>query len=337
MKAMGGGRTCARPSRRATFALPILAALALGAAPLPGGASDAFPARPVRVIVGTPAGSTYDFMLRTMQEALRVDLGQPIVIEHRVGADQILAARHAAAATADGYTLLAGSRTQFAVNPVTYASPGYDPDRDLMPVTLLGYQIMLVVVHPSVPVATLAELAAYSRARPNALNYGAGSGSLMLAGESLKAAIGADMTHIPYNGIAPSMNALLAGDVQVGIVDVTAALPAVKAGRVRALVVSGERRFPQLPDVPTFAEAGYPKADLLLWNALFAPAGTPEAIVTRVRASFVKVLGQPDIAEKLLGAGVVPATTTPEGLRTMIQRERAEVSALVKRLGIAPR
>ena len=277
MATSAGMHSRGRIRRRVSLAAGLVAALPLVAAPV--AASEPFPSRPLRVIVGTPAGSTYDFMLRTMQDALRAELGQPIVIEHRVGADQILAARQVATAAPDGYALLAGSRTQFAVNPVTYANLGYDADRDLMPVTLLGYQIMLVVVHPSVPVRTLAELAAYSRAHPNALNYGAGSGSLMLAGESLKAAIGADMTHIPYNGIAPSLNALIAGDVQVGIVDVTAALASVKAGRVRALVVSGERRFPQLPDVPTFAEAGYPKIDLPLWNALFVPAGTSQAIV----------------------------------------------------------
>jgi tripartite-type tricarboxylate transporter receptor subunit TctC len=158
----------------------------------------------------------------------------------------------------------------------------------------------------------------------------------MLAVEALKATIAADLTHIPYNGIAPSMHALLAGDVQVGIVDVTTALPSIRAGRVRALVVSGDRRFPQLPEVPTFAQAGYPNADLPIWNALFAPAGTPEAIVARVRAAFVRVLEMPEIAEKLVGAGIMPATTTPDGLRDKILRERAEVGALVKRLGIAP-
>lgn len=324
-------------ARRATrAALAAIAVLALGAWPPLAAATDAYPSRPVRVIVGSPAGSSYDFMLRTMQEALRAELGQPIVIEQRVGADQVLAARQVAVAAGDGYTLLAGTRTQFAVNPVTNANPGYDADRDFVPITLLGYQTLLVAVHPSLPVHTLAELAAYSRAHPNTLNYGASMGSMMLAGEALKATISADMTHIPYNGISRSMNALLAGDVQVAIVDVTNALPSIRAGKVRALVVSGDRRFPQLPELPTFAEAGYANADLPIWNALFAPAGTPEAIVTRVRAAFVRVLEMPEIADKLVGGGIMPATTTPDALRAMILRERAEVGALAKRLGIAP-
>lgn len=316
--------------------LGVVAALALGALPPHAAANDAYPTRPIRVVVGSPPGSSYDFMLRTMQEALRVELGQPIVIDYRVGAEQVLAARQVASSPADGYTLLAGTRTQFAVNPVTLADPGYDPDRDFVPVTLLGYQTMLVAVDPSLPVRTLGELAAYSRAHPDTLNYGATVGSLTLAGEALKSAIAADLTHIPYNGIARSMSALLAGDVHVAIVDVTTALPSIRAGKVRALVVSGERRFPSLPQVPTFAEAGYANIDLPIWNALFAPAGTPEAIVTRVRAAFVRVLEQPDIAEKLLGVGIIPATTTPEGLRAKVRRERAEIGALAKRLGLTP-
>lgn len=322
---------CAMRAALAAIAMLVLAAWLPHAA-----AADGYPSRPVRVIVGTPAGSGYGFMLRAMQDALAAELGQPIIVEHRVGADQILAARLVATSAGDGYTLLAGSRTQFAVNPVTYADPGYDADRDLAPITLLGYQIMLVVVQSSLPVRTLVELGAYSRTHPDTLNYGAGSGSLMLAVEALKTTISADLTHIPYNGIAPSMTALLAGDVQVGIVDVTTALPSIRAGRVRALVVSGDRRFPQLPDVPTFAEAGYANADLPIWNALFAPAGTPETVVTRVRAAFARVLEMPEIADKLVGAGIMPATTTPGELRAKILRERAEVGALVKRLGIAP-
>jgi tripartite-type tricarboxylate transporter receptor subunit TctC len=329
--------TMTRRSGATAGSIGIVACMAWAAAfAAPDAAAGAYPDRPVRVIVGTPAGSTSDLMLRTLQEAVRAELGQPIVIENRPGADQIHAARQVAEAAADGYTLLAATRTQVAVNPVTYVDPGYDPERDLAPVTLLAYQTMLVAVHPSLPVRTLPELAAWSRAHPDKVNYGSGSASLMLAGEALKAAIGADLTHIPYNGIAPAMNALLAGDVQVGLVDVTSALPSIRAGRVRALVVSGERRYRELPDVPTFAQAGYANADVPLWNALYAPAGTPEAIVLRVREAFVRALASPGVAEKLLGAGLVPATTTPEGLRALAARERADVSALVRRLGIVP-
>lgn len=330
----------AASTARRTLCLALAGcACAVAAGPTRGQAMavDAWPARPVRVVVGTPAGSTYDLMLRTMQQPLRAALGQPIVIEHRVGADQILAARTVAGAAGDGYTLLAGTRTQFAVNPVTHASLSYDPDRDLVPITFLGRQILLVAVHPSLPVRTLAELASWSRAHPDRINYGAGSGALMLAGEALKAAIGADMTHVPYNGIAPTLQATIAGDVQVGIVDVASAQASIRAGRVRALVVSGRARLPQLPDVPTFIEAGYPSADLPLWNALFAPAGTPDAILVRVRAAFVKVLEEPEVVARLLEAGVVPETSTPDALGERLLQERAEVAALVKSLGIAPK
>jgi tripartite-type tricarboxylate transporter receptor subunit TctC len=312
----------------------LVAALALGPSSAPVSAAQ-YPSHPVHLVCGSPAGSSIDFMLRAVQDALRADLGQPVVIENRPGADQVLAARQVANAAADGYTLLVGTGTQFAVNPVMLANAGYDADRDFAPVTLLGYQTMLVAVPTALPVHTLAELAEFSRAHPNTLNYGASMGSLMLAGESLKQTIAADLTHIPYNGIARSMNALLAGDVQVAIVDVTSSLASIRAGRVRALVVSGERRFPALPDVPTFAEAGYPSADLPIWAALFAPAGTPEAVVARVRAAFVRVLAMPEIVDKLAGAGIVPTTSTPDALRAQIQRERAGIDTLAKRLGLA--
>jgi len=335
MQSLTGEIPIRNGTRRAAVA--VFAALACTVY-VPGTATaDDYPSRPVRVVVGTPVGSGIDFMLRAMQASLQAELGQPIVIEQRVGADQLLAARQVAGAAADGYTLLAGTRTQIAVNPVVYASPGYDPDRDFAPITLLGHNIVLVAVQRSLPVHTLAELAAWSRAHPRTLNYGAGAGSVMLVAEHLKATIGADLTYIPYNGIAPSLNALLAGDVHVGILDVPTALPSIRSGHIRALVVSGERRFPQLPDVPTFAEAGHANAEPPIWNALYAPAGTPAAIVARLRTAFVHALDVPEIAERIVAVGIVPATSTPEALRAKAQRERAEVTALLQRLGIPPR
>jgi len=335
MQSLTGEIPIRNGTRRATLA--ILAALAC-TVPVPGNAAaDDYPSRLVRLVVGTPAGTGVDFLLRTMQASLQAELGQPIVIEQRVGADQLLAARQVAAAPADGYTLLAATGTQVAVNPAVYAIPGYDPDRDFTPVTLLAGYSMLVVVHPSLPVHTLAELAAWSRAHPQTLNYGAGGSSTMLVAEGLKAAIGADLTHIPYTGIPASLNALLAGDVHVGILEVSQALPSIRAGRVRALVVSSERRLPQLPDVPTFAEAGHASVVVPIWNALYAPAGTPAAIIARLRTAFVRALDDPEVAERLMAAGIVPATSTPDELRAKARRERAEVTALLKRLDIPPR
>lgn len=336
---LGTGGTAIRKGKRRA-ALAVVAALACTMyvpSTAAATATDDYPSRPVRLVGGTPAGTGVDFMLRAMQTSLQADLGQPIVIEQRPGADQLLAARYVATAPADGYTLLVATGTQVAVNPAVYASPGYDPDRDFTPVTLLARYNMVVVVHPSLPVHTLAELAAWSRAHPGTLNYGTGGSSTMLVAEGLKAAIGADLTHIPYSGIPASINALLAGDVHVGILEVSLALPSIRAGRMRALVVSSERRLVQLPDVPTFAEAGHADVVIPIWNALYAPAGTPAAIIARLRTAFVRALDDPEIAERIMAAGIVPVTSTPEGLRAKAHRERAEVAALLQRLGVAPR
>ena len=315
------------------FAACIACAFAIPARAI---AADAFPERPIRIVIGTPTGSALDFLLRTMSDRLRAELGAPIVIESRTGADMILAARAVGTSPPDGYTLLAATRTHFVVNPLTYANPGYE-ERDFAPLTLLAHQIAVVAVHASLPVTSLRELAAYSRAYPNTLNYGSGSSTLMLAAESLKAAIGADMLHIPYSGLVPSLNALLANDVQVAMLDVSVGAASIKAGRLRGLAVSGRERSPTLPEVATFAEAGYPGLDVPIWNALYVPAGTPEPVMAKLRAAVVRTLEDREVADKLVAAGFIPQTTTPEELSALVAKQRAEMAALVKRLGITPR
>lgn len=326
-------RTLAATAR--TIAL-VACVASVAASPGPSAAADAFPDRPIRIVIGTPAGSALDFLLRTMSEKLRAELGAPIVIESRTGADMIVAARLVATSPPDGYTLLAATRTHFVVNPLTYANPGY-VERDFAPLTLLAHQIAVVAVNPSLPVTTLRELSAYSRAHPNTLNYGSASSTLMLAAESLKATVGIDMLHIPYSGLAPSLNALLANDVQVAMLDVSVGAASIKAGRLRGLAVSGRERSPMLPDVPTLAEAGYPGLEIPIWNALYVPAGTPEAVASKIRTAVVHTLQDRDVVDKLVAAGFIPQTTTPEELSALVAQQRAEMAELVKRLGLTPR
>jgi tripartite-type tricarboxylate transporter receptor subunit TctC len=318
-------------------ALGIAACFAWAAAfPARAAAADAYPDRPIRIVIGTPAGSALDFLLRTMAEKLRAELGAPIVIESRTGADMIVAARLVATSPPDGYTLLGATRTHFVVNPLTYANPGY-LERDFAPLTLLAHQTAVVAVNPSLPVTTLRELAAYSRARPNTLNYGSASSTLMLAAESLKATVGVDMLHIPDSGLAPSLGALHANDVQLAMLDVSVGAASIKAGRLRGLAVSGRERSPMLPDVPTLAEAGYPDLEIPIWNALYVPAGTPEPVASKIRTAVVRTLEDRDVVDKLVAAGFIPQTTTPEELSALVAKQRAEMAVLVERLGLTPR
>ena len=304
-----------------------LAAATLVVAPfLPAAAqTGAFPDRPIRVVVGTPAGSGIDFILRVMSPTLQAELGQPLVIDNRPGADGIVAARLVAGAPPDGHVLLAATRTQIAVNPVIYASIPYDPSRDLAPVSMLAYQSILVVAHPSLPVRSIRELVDHTRAHPGSVNYGTGSSTFMLATEELRLATGADLRHIPYNGVPPTVTAILAGDVHVALLDVTPALAAVRGGRLRALAVSGTTRLALLPDVPTLAESGVAGYETPVWVALYSPAGTPGGIVARLGAAVARALDAPEVREKLLAAGEVA------------RRDTDATAALVRRLGLAPR
>lgn len=271
--------------RRALALLALVAAL--------DAAAGGYPDRPVHFVVGAPPGSGMDLATRIVTERMREDLQQSMVVENRIGADGAIAARTVATAAPDGYTLLPSTGSQMTVNPALQKELPYDPLRDFEAIGLFARVPLVLVVNPAVPAVTVRELAAYAQAHPDALNYGSGGSIFMLATEKLKKLAGMPLHHIPFNGVPPAVNAILAGDVQVGVVNVAPSLAHIRAGKLRALAVLGPARDPLLPDVPTLTEAGVRGFDISVWLGLFAPAGTPPDVTQRLSTALVRAVQAP--------------------------------------------
>ena len=323
-----------------TFALTQRAtrrqALVLGASALAAPAfAETWPAHPVRMIIPFTPGGSSDVLGRALSDVLGRALGQPVVIDNVPGAGGSLGAEKAARSPADGYTLFMGHIGTLAVNPALYPKLGYDPLRSFTPVAWVARVPNVLVVHPSVPANTLRELVAYAKAHPGKLAYGSGgSGSAAhTTMEYFKMQTGTSFLHIPYRGTAPSVQDLLAGQVQVLFTGVPALLPQIKAGRMRALAVSSPRRLAVLPDVPTVAESGIPgtqgfEADQ--WYGLVAPAGTPPEIVARLNQEVNKALALDEVRVRLAAEGAEPTPTTPQAFGQLIAREIPRWDKVVK-------
>lgn len=322
--------------RRVRSILALVLAVPLIPAAVVAFAAETVPDRPIRVVLGTPAGSGHDTSTRHLVEGLRTALGQSFVVENRPGADGMIAVRQVVAAAPDGFTVLAAVGSQAIINPAIYANPGYEVLRDLEPVSLVAHQPMAIAVHPSVPATTVRDLVAWSRAYPGTVNYGAGTSTFFLATESFKRRSGADLMHIPYNGGGPAAQALVAGTVQVAILPTTILLGHAEAGRVRLLAVSGPKRFARIPDVPTFTEAGVPE-DVPVWSAVFVPAGTSRTIVDRLHGAIVQALREPSVRARLEINGEVVVGSTPAELAATVARDTAAMRELVKAIGLVPR
>jgi len=238
----------------------------------------------------------------------------------------------AAKAAPDGYTFLFGSISTHAVNPAMYKKLPYDHIRDFAPVARIGTVPNVLVVHPALPVKTVAELLSHARANPGKINYGsAGIGSPPhLSMELLKSMTGVNIVHIPYKGAGPALTELLGGQTQVMCTSLAGQLPHIKAGRVRPLAVTTARRNPQVPDVPTMIEAGVSGYEVTIWYAVFFPAGAPKAVVTRLNSELVKILNSPDMKERLAQIGVDPAPSTPDELRSLVSSEIARWGKVIR-------
>ena len=289
------------------------------------------------MVVPFPPGGSVDIMARQYSEPLSRVLGVPIVVENRPGAGGSVGAQYVARAKADGYTLVVSSQSSHLANPLTQPQVGYDPVKDFENIAILGRLPNALVVHSSLPFKTFKEFIDYAKKNPGKLNYGSGGvGSMgQLNVEMLKASTGAFTTHIPYRGGTPLITAVLGNEVQFILDNLVIMLPHIQAGKVRALAVANDQRLPQLPDVPTLAEVGYPQLNLTSWIGIAAPAGTPDAAVQTLHKAVRQVAASPAMIANLKDRGVIPPEEmTPAAFEKMMAERMAKFGDVVKRAGI---
>jgi tripartite-type tricarboxylate transporter receptor subunit TctC len=297
---------------------------------------QAYPNKPVRLIVPFPPGGGNDIIARSVGQPLSEAIGHQIIVDNRGGAGGMIGAELAARAAPDGYTLFLASIGNLAFTPALHARLPYDPIRDFAPVTRLATSAFIMVVNPSVAAKSVKELIALAKAKPGQLNYAsAGLGSsLHMTGEIFKLFTGTDLVHVAYKGSAPALTDLISGQVQIMFGTMPATLPQVKAGKLRALGVSGVKRSAAAPDVPTIAEAGVPGFEVLNWYGIVAPAKTPGAIVQKLNRELLATLKSPAMIESLNTQGLEPAGGTPGEFGAFIKSEIARYGAVVRKAGI---
>lgn len=296
-------------------------------------ASDAYPAKPVRMIVAWPPGSSADTSARLLAQKLGEALGQTFLVDNRPGASGIIGTEAVARSAPDGYTLLFNTANH-ASNKVVFPKLSYDPVVDFVPVSMVHRNVLSIAVNPSLPVKTLADFIAHAKAKPGSLSFGTpGLGTPhQLAGELLKQRAGIDMVHIPYKGGGPAVADLISGQIPVSVASLAAVIPFMRAARVRLIAISDPSRYEELPDVAAVAEtfAGF---DVSGWSALFAPAGTPVDIVSRLNAEVTRILKMPDTRRAMSAAGLVASVSTPEALAKLL-RDDIERWTLVVNSGV---
>jgi tripartite-type tricarboxylate transporter receptor subunit TctC len=301
-----------------------------------GAAAQApYPSKPVRFIVPSAAGGGTDIIARALAQKLSESLGQQFVVDNRPGAGQMIGIELAAKSAADGHTILMAAST-LAINQIMYKTVPYDPLRDFAPITQAASLANVLVVHPSLPVKSVAELIAYAKQRPGQLNFAsAGIGtSPQMSVELLKSMAGIEMVHIPYKGTSPGVVDLLAGQVSVMAPNLLTALPHIKAGKLRALAVTSAKRSEGLPDVPTMAESGLPGYDSTQWYGVLAPAGTSRAIVERLHDEIVRALRAPEVMQRLAADGAEPVGSSPEEFAAFIRSEIDKWAKVARAAGI---
>jgi tripartite-type tricarboxylate transporter receptor subunit TctC len=306
-------------------ALALFACLCAGA--------QTFPSKPVRMIVTYPPGGGADLMARLIAPKMAESLGQPVVVENKPGASGQIGAAEVARATPDGYTLLFDA-SSYAVNPSLYSKLPYDPAKAFMPIAVLAlFPNMLVATQGFAP-KDVKELIALAKAKPGMIAYASsGNGSAQhLSGELFRQKAGVDITHIPYKGGGPALNDVLGGQVPIFFANMASGLPHVKGGKLRALAITGSKRSPALPDVPTMSEAGVPGYEVYEWNAIFAPAGTPAPVVAKIADAVAKALQAPELRERVLAMGGELAAYGPAESERFV-REQTELWGKVVRAG----
>jgi tripartite-type tricarboxylate transporter receptor subunit TctC len=314
-----------------------LSALALCAAALfaPMASAQDYPTRPITLVVPYAAGGGNDVMARTVAEKMSRTLGQNVVVENRAGAGGSIATRAVAKAAPDGYTLVIGGTGTLAVNPTLYDNVGYDPRKDFAPVGLIGMGQLIVLVNPNVPARTIPELIALAKKEPGKLSYasaGIGSG-IHLGAVLFEQMADIKLTHVPYRGTGPALTDLIGGHVQIYFSSIPSAIGIAKEGKVRPLAVTGPKRSPVFPDLPTVAEAALPGFEAVLHYGIVVPASTPRPIIQKLSAALREAVMAPDTKERMAADGTEPLPSTPEEYAADIDKEETKWSAIVRKAG----
>jgi tripartite-type tricarboxylate transporter receptor subunit TctC len=300
-----------------------------------GAHAQSYPNKPIRFLMTAPAASSIDVIGRILADKIKDPLGQPVIVENRVGAGGTIGTDAAAKAAPDGYTMVLSFNGPLAFGPHIYKSLPYDPFKDLAPVIITTSQPNLLAVNATLPVKNLKELIAYAKNNQGKLNYGSiGAGSSShLSMELFKIEAGLFIVHIPFNGSPPAAASLAAGDTQLLFTVPTALTPLIQAGKVRAIATSGLQRYSVMPDTPTLAESGMPKFEAIAWNGVLFPGGTPRPIVDRMNREMDAALKSPDGRKRLLDAGLDPVGGTPEDLAKLMRSESNKWAPVIKRTG----
>jgi tripartite-type tricarboxylate transporter receptor subunit TctC len=315
----------------------VVAAALSFSLPLTAAAQEAFPSKPVHIIVPYPAGGVADLLPRTVGQKLSEKWGQPVIVENKPGASGNIGMELGARSAPDGYTIVLAPTGNLTVNQFLFKLP-FDVAKDFTPITVLATSPNVLVVHPSVPAKNFRELIAYAKANPGKLNFsspGEGSGA-HLAGELLNIEAGIQATHIPYKGMAPAVTDLLGGQVQMMFAGISTVLPHIKSGKLVPIAIATPQRSPQLPEVPTVAESGLPGFDVTSWYGLVVPAGTRPEIVQKLYRDIAEALRGEDVRGKLATLGLDPMGNSPEAFERMIVTESRKWSEIVRKANIKP-
>ena len=320
------------------FALGSIASAVVLGAGLLGGTSalaQAYPTKPVTIIVPFAAGGTTDILARIIGQALTAELGQSVVVDNRAGAGGNIGGQAAAKAAPDGHTLFMGTVGTHAINASLYKKMPFDPVKDFAPLSRVANVPNLLVANPNQPFKSVKDLIAYAKANPGKVNFGSsGNGSsIHLSGELFKSLAKVDMQHVPYKGSAPAVTDLLGNQIGIMFDNMPSAIQHVRSGKLAPLAVTTAKRSPELPNVPTIAEAGVPGYEATSWFGMFAPAGTPAPVLAKLNAAIVKVLAQPDVKKKINEQGAEVYSETPEQFAAFIQAESVKWGKVVKESG----
>lgn len=314
------------------------AIVALSALALTSSASlaQSYPTKPIQFVIGFAPGGPSDVMSRIIVDKLGQVLGQPVVVDNRPGAGGNIAAQFVSRAAPDGYTLLLATNGILATNQYIYKNLGYDPLTSFQPITIVGRQPNVIYVNPNVPIRSFEEYVEFARQNPGKLNFGSGGvgTSSHLAGELLKQKAKIDITHVPFKGTGPVLQAVITGDIQSGMNPPPPLVPHIRNGALRPLAVTSLKRTPALPDMPTVAERGYPGFDATAWHSVVAPAKTPSDVVAKIHKALIETLNDPRVSKQLTDLGVDVETMEPDDFAAFIQSEGPRWKAIVEAAGI---